>query len=565
MYNTVFTVDTVRRDASAGVITGLMALPLTIGICLMSEFPIVVGIATVVSACIISFIVSFFRPGNFVGVPGVAAGLAPVLASAVHLFGMENMPILIFITTAFQFVIWHFNLQKFIIRIVPPYLVEGLMAGIGLKIALKFLPNTYLEGARWFSNGQLTLIALSVVSLVVFVWLFQKFRYTKPAIPYVVIVLSSLVLAYYLPVPMLGVDQATIQFAVPAFHTHDPVLIVQLILMAAMLALIDVIEQVMSNVAIERLDPLKRPCDTNNSLLAIWLANGISSFFGGMTNLDGLAKSSTNALAGAYSKLSNLFTAGVLAVFLIFPSWLSHIPYYALAVLMIFTGWKMMMGLLHVAEQGKYPLLLALFCGALVFQLGIFEGLLIVLGLHGAIALVIFKHDHLKIGQILVRFVARFSDGVHPHSTETLAVVADEHTGGNQYVSIRKPVTESKGLSEFIADWAFAVNHRNLLSVVSSYDYNGLLWGTFARELRAGHTNIKTYFEHLLELEALNVCFESSEVRQYKEIYIQSGTYIFSFLSKNKIQKVPARYSFVCKREPTGWYILEHHSSEFPH
>ena len=27
---------------------------------------------------------------------------------------------------------------------------------------------------------------------------------------------------------------------------------------------------------------------------------------------------------------------------------------------------------------------------------------------------------------------------------------------------------------------------------------------------------------------------------------------------------VPARYSFVCKKEKTGWYILEHHSSEFP-
>ena len=44
---------------------------------------------------------------------------------------------------------------------------------------------------------------------------------------------------------------------------------------------IDVIEQVMSNAAIEKLDPLGRPANTNNSLLAIWVANIGSSFFGG--------------------------------------------------------------------------------------------------------------------------------------------------------------------------------------------------------------------------------------------------------------------------------------------
>lgn len=57
-----------------------------------------------------------------------------------------------------------------------------------------------------------------------------------------------------------------------------------------MLAIVDVIEQVMSNAAIEKIDPLKRKTNSNNSLLAIWIANMGSSFFHGMTNLDGLAK-----------------------------------------------------------------------------------------------------------------------------------------------------------------------------------------------------------------------------------------------------------------------------------
>ena len=73
----IFTLDNLRRDALAGSITGLIAVPLTVGICLMSEYPIETGLVTVLFACVIGFITFLFRPGNYVGVPGVAAGLAP--------------------------------------------------------------------------------------------------------------------------------------------------------------------------------------------------------------------------------------------------------------------------------------------------------------------------------------------------------------------------------------------------------------------------------------------------------------------------------------------------------
>ena len=100
---------------------------------------------------------------------------------------------------------------------------------------------------------------------------------------------------------------------------------------------------------------------------------------------------------------------------------------------------------------------------------------------------------------------------------------------------------------------------------MSTYDYQGLLWGTFAKELREGHTNIKKYFEHLFEMDRVTVHFESGEVRQYKDIFIRSGKYVFSYYKRDEKIDIPARYSFVCKKEKTGWYILEHHSSEFPH
>jgi MFS superfamily sulfate permease-like transporter len=113
------------------------------------------------------------------------------------------------------------------------------------------------------------------------------------------------------------------------------------IFFALMLSSVDIIEQVMSNAAIEKIDPLGRKANSNNSLLAIWIANLASCTFQGMTNLDSLAKSSTNRMAGAVTKMSALFVAGVLAATLAYPEMLQHLPKFSLAVLMIFTGWKM--------------------------------------------------------------------------------------------------------------------------------------------------------------------------------------------------------------------------------
>ncbi len=567
----IFTLENLRRDALAGSITGLIAVPLTVGICLMSEYPIETGLMTVLFACVISFITFLFRPGNYVGVPGVAAGLAPVLAMSVHKFGMENMPFLIFLTSLSQAVAWKFNLQRFILKAIPAYLIEGLLAGIGLKIALKFLPYTYgilheAHGSEWLSMERIEMIGLSIGALALFLHLFGKYKAKYPAIPYVTVIIVGIVAGIYLKLPMLHIEHTPIKLALPFpdFAKIPPAMLLEIIGYALMLSLIDVIEQVTSNSAIEKLDPLGRPANTNNSLLAIWISNMGSSFFGGMTNLDGLAKSATNALAGAVTKMSNLFTGLVLLVFILDPHLLEHLPYFSLAVLMIFTGWKMIAGLVHVAAHGRYPLLLALFCGILTYTEGIFEGLIVVLILHLFINFVIFRHEHIPLIEILKKFAHKFGEDIDPRSTDTMLVHKDKQIGGLRFSTISHNAADKKNLTDFINDWAFGVNNHSLPAVVGCYDMNGLLWGTFAKELREGHHKIKGYFEHLFELEDVHVKFESGEVRQYKDIYIQSGKYVFTFKRKKELISVPARYSFVCKKEKTGWFILEHHSSEFP-
>ena len=392
-----FQTNYLLKDIQAGIITGVMAVPLSIGIALMSDYPIKVGLATVAFACFIGWLSSWFRPGNYVGAPGIAAGLAPVLAMGVATFGLDNMPFLIFLTAAMQAFIWALDLQKYILLMVPHYLVEGLLAGIGLKIALQFgtftyeiLPSLASEDNFW-NMPRLNILLMSIAGFILFLFLYRKFKKTNPAIAYFALILLGIGVARFMNVPMVSVRDIEIGLGVPIPNFDSVWVWCNAFLFAFLLAAVDVIEQVMSNAAIEKIDPLERKCDSNNSLLAIWIANMGSSFFGGMTNLDGLAKSTTNTLAGAHTKFSVLIVGMVVSIFVIHSEYLELFPKFALAIIMIFTGWKMIAGLMRVAAVGKYEFLLSILCGCLVFQLGIFEGLLIAMAVHAIISFIIFS------------------------------------------------------------------------------------------------------------------------------------------------------------------------------
>jgi len=405
------------RDLQAGVITATMAIPLSIGIALMSDYPIQVGLATVAFASFIAFVFAMFRPGNYIGAPGIAAGLAPILAMGIATFGMQNMAFIIFMTATFQALIWKFNWQRYLLMAVPSYLVEGLLAGIGLKIALKFIPYLWMlpEGmateGEFFSTTRIAIIGLSIIGTIIFLVLFKMFKDTKPALPYFTLIVYGIVASIFFDVKMLTVENVAFTFALPIPDFDSVYLWVYAIFFAMMLSVVDVIEQVMSNAAIEKIDPLNRPSNSNNSLLTIWVANMGSSFFGGMTNLDGLAKSSTNHLAGAYTKLSVL-VIGVLITFFVFNSeYLHYLPYFSLAIIMSFVGIKMFLGLLHTASFGPYAVLLATVCAGLVFKVGIFEGLIIVLAMHGIISYVIYsKMDNMPTGTIVSKYFQKFKD-----------------------------------------------------------------------------------------------------------------------------------------------------------
>ncbi|MGB0390217.1 MAG: SulP family inorganic anion transporter [Salibacteraceae bacterium] len=539
-----------KRDALAGSVTGIMAVPLTVGICLMSDYPVMVGLYTVIFACIVSYISYLFKPGNYVGTPGVAAGLAPALALGVETFGVYNMPFVILLTSVFQAIVWRFRFEKYILKAVPHYLVEGLLAGVGLKIAFKFLPflsDIEHETGSWLNYEREVILLLSVVSFALFVLLYKYYQKKMPALPYVVILITSIPLSFFVELPMLSIDPTPFKFALPLpdFGMYEsseiPLLVAKMIGFAMMLGTIDVIEQVMSNVAIEKLDPLKRKCDSNNSLLTIWLVNLGATFFGGMTNLDGLAKSTTNAVAGAITKTSNLFTGAVLLLVVLFPQSLSHMPEYALGVIMVYSGWKMIANIANVRAVGRYALILAGVCGIMVFEFGIFEGLILILFSHGVIQYIFMRRLGKSHKEITKQYFASFNDQTINEEIEREDILTEKQI----------PV---------LTNWIRAINNHDSKMLEKLYASDAVLSPSFSTIVRYNIDEIMKYYNDLFKHEGVFLKKLDLHMQKHGNIRINSGHYGIGWKVNGAEVSHVLRFSMIIE----GKNIVTHHTSLLP-
>lgn len=540
----------VKRDALAGTVTGIMAVPLTVGICLMSDYPIMTGLYTVIFAGIVSFITYLFKPGNYTGMPGVAAGLAPVLALGVHTFGMENMPFVILLTSTFQMIVWRFRLERFILRVVPHYLVEGLLAGVGLKIALKFIPFLYdieHETDTWLNYEREVVLFLSVISFIAFIFLYKSYQKNMPALPYVVITISAVIISFFFPLPKIAIDDVPFQLALPLPHfsgmagAEIGLIMLKIVGFAMMLGVIDVIEQVMSNVAIEKMDPYQRDCDSNNSLLAMWVSNMGGTFFGGMTNLDGLAKSTTNTVAGAVTKLSNLFTSLVLLVFVFFPQLLAYLPEYALGIIMVYSGWKMVANIAHVRAEGRYALIMAGICGLLVWKLGIFEGLLLVLAAHAIIQFIFMKRLNKSNIEIWQQFKGSFQEQKQPTKIEQEDIVTEPNV----------PVLEKLQL---------AINNHNLDLLMKLYSEDAILVPAFSTKLRRGKNQIQAFYKDFFEKDEVQIIVYQVNSQRADGLKVDNGMYEMKWKNHGIEKQEHIRFSLVIKDRK----IVTDHSSIEP-
>ncbi|TDN88104.1 MFS superfamily sulfate permease-like transporter [Salegentibacter sp. 24] len=358
-----------NKDFPASIVVFFVAIPLCLGIALASGAPLFSGlIAGMVGGIVVGSI-----SNSQLGVSGPAAGLAVIVLGAIQSLGSYEIFLVAVVIAGLLQIIMGALKAGIIGYYFPSSVIKGMLAGIGITIAISQIPNALglspnvesfsIDQGVWAAFSQLasnlhygailiTLLALSILLL----W--EKVLTGKHKIFSIIpgpLVAVAMGVIYYLIAegPVLGIQQFQLvtvpvpdsaasffgQFSMPNFAeiTNSEVWVV-----AITLAIVASLETLLSVEAIDKLDPLKRTTNTNRELYAQGTGNIISGLIGGLPVTQVIVRSSTNMQSGGRTKMSAILH-GIIILFSIIaiPTVLNMIPLAVLAAVLLMVGYKL--------------------------------------------------------------------------------------------------------------------------------------------------------------------------------------------------------------------------------
>lgn len=366
--------QSIRTNAVSGFLVFLIALPLCLGIAMASGFPPVAGVLTAV----VGGLLTSHTGGSPLTIKGPAAGLIVIALGAVQELGMGD-PVAGYrralavgvIAGALQIVFGLFKAGR-LARIMPPSVVHGMLAAIGIIIIAKQTPvmlgvmgakgeplEMLLEIPHYVSEADPLVAALAGISLALLVFMPRlPIQLLKKVPPPMMVLLVTVPVAAWLH---FG-EEHTYAWA-GHDHTIGPKLLVQLpgnLLQAitfpdfsmvtsaislkyiAMFALVGTVESLLSVIAVDAMDPAKHASDLDRDLLVTGVANLAAASIGGLPMISEIVRSKANIDAGATSSWSNFFHGAFLLLFVaLVPGLLQMIPLAALAAMLVVTGTRL--------------------------------------------------------------------------------------------------------------------------------------------------------------------------------------------------------------------------------
>ncbi len=380
-------------DLRSGFLVFLIALPLCLGIAMASGFPPVAGIIT---AAIGGIVVSWLGSARLT-IKGPAAGLIVIALGAVQELGQGDPMVGYRRALAVGVVAAAVQIGLALLRgatvgiTMSPSVVHGMLAAIGVIIMSKQLHTVFgvtpeakeplellaeVPQSVLHANPEVLLIGLGSLAIL-FLHPFIPSKKLK-AIPAAVFVLAFAVPlglvfdldhahdyriwshTFHLGPEYLVQLPSSITSAV-AFPDFSDVLSATSIKYIVMFALVGSIESVLSVLAVDSLDPARRPSDLNKDLLATGVGNLLAASVGGLPMISEIVRSKANIDAGARSIRSNFAHGLFLAVAVaLVPSLLHQIPLAALAAMLVYTGSRLASPaeFIHAKDIGKDQLVL---------------------------------------------------------------------------------------------------------------------------------------------------------------------------------------------------------------
>ena len=334
-----------RRDLLAGVMVGLVALPLALGFGASSGMGAGAGLVTAIVAGVVAAVFG----GSHVQVSGPTGAMTVVLVPIVATYGPQAVLTVGLMAGLLLVGLAVVRAGRFI-RYVPVPVVEGFTIGIAVIIGLQQLPSVL--GVHVHAEKVLALAGAAVVAgvkaphwpavaiaagTVALILGGSRLRRGVPFSLIAIVVATALDASLHLGAETISSIPSTIPMPrMPSFD-HLNQLVVPAVAVAALAAL----ESLLSASVADGMSVGQRH-DPDRELFGQGLANLASPIFGGIPATAAIARTAVNVRAGATSRAAAVIHALVLLVIVLVAfRWVSMIPLAALAGVLVATAVQM--------------------------------------------------------------------------------------------------------------------------------------------------------------------------------------------------------------------------------
>jgi SulP family sulfate permease len=390
----------VRNNIIAGVIVGVVALPLGMAFAIASGARPEQGLYTSIVAGVFT---SLFG-GTRLQISGPTGAFIAVLSIITAQHGIAGLQIA---TLMAGIILVAFGLARLgaVIKYIPNPVIVGFTAGIGVIIfvgqwkdffgltpaatGLRFHEKLWalLQAAPSVSLATTGLALLSLAILTVG----AKYLKRIPA-PLVALVVATVIQSalHLQGVATIGSQFGAIPRSLPSFGLPMVTLtqVVSLVGPAFTIALLGAIESLLSAVVADGMAGTHH--DSNQELIGQGLANLAAPLFGGFAATGAIARTATNIRSGASSPLAGIVHSAVLVlIILLLAPLASAIPLCCLAAILFVVSWNMselpnVVRLLRTAPKGDVTVLL------LTFSLTVFVDLVVAVNVGVILAALLF-------------------------------------------------------------------------------------------------------------------------------------------------------------------------------
>lgn len=337
----------------AGLIVGIVALPLAMAFAIASGVPPAQGLYT---AIVSGLVVGVFG-GSRVQIAGPTGAFVVILAGITAHYGIEGLQIA---TLLAGFILLFMGLIKLgsVIKFIPDPVIVGFTSGIGVIIFVSewndffglsvHVPldapfHTKLVALmHGLPHLDITTTALAALCLLL-MWLTPKCIKQIPG-PLVAMVVATLLQMYFQfkTVATIGSAFGGIPSVLPTFHVPSLDLnqITNLIGPAFTIALLGAIESLLSATAADGLAKTRH--HSNQELIGQGLANIVTPLFGGFAATGAIARTATNVRHGGNSPIAAIVhSVFLLLVIMILAPCAEYIPLSSLAAILFVVAYNM--------------------------------------------------------------------------------------------------------------------------------------------------------------------------------------------------------------------------------